>query len=125
VTALKAEVSYKGTLRGGLGDPRPHGEGGGGGIVTVGSVTVSSGKPAAGGGEQAGGGGEGGIGGGEGATGGSGGGAGSGAEDGGGGDDEGSEDDWEPVVKRKSNKGGRKKAGGQYDLDERVAALRI
>ena len=102
-TALRAEVSYRGPLKGGVGDPKP-------------SESDAGGRPMLSESDWAdrGGGGNSGTN--------SNGGFGSNDED----EDEGSEDDWEPVVTKRRGGGGRR--GGRRhddDLDERVAALRI
>lgn len=104
-TALRAEVSYRGPLKGGVGDPKP-------------SESDAGGRPMLSESDWA-------------DRGGGGGNSGNANPDGGFGsndeeEDEGSEDDWEPVVTKRRGGGGRR--GGRRhddDLDERVAALRI
>ena len=104
-TALRAEVSYRGPLKGGVGDPKPsESDAGGRPMLSESDWADRWGNKSNDGGTN------------------SDGGFGSNYEY----EDSGSEDDWEPVVTKRRGGGGRR--GGRRhddDLDERVAALRI
>ena len=99
--ALRAETSYRGALRGGVGDPKP-------------SESDPDGRPMLSEDDWV-----------RGANGGirGGGGGGDDART----DEDASDDDWEPVVTKRRGGGGRRGGGVRRDddLDERVSALRI
>ena len=104
VAALRAEVSHRGVLRGGVGDPKP-------------SESDESGRPMLSEDDWAA----------RGVKGGANGGTKSIGADGSDEDGSDDEDDWEPVVTKRRGGGGRRGGGVRRDddLDERIAALRI
>ena len=100
--ALRAETSYRGALRGGVGDPKP-------------SESDPDGRPMLSEDDWV-----------RGANGGIRGGGGGGGDDART-DEDASDDDWEPVVTKRRGGGGRRGGGVRRDddLDERIGALRI